>query len=120
MRQPRPDKPPPDAHSRNAPDCVCGIGGIGFTTLPRPSCLARCSSCGGAALPRRSVSRWVKGGLCVSSSHQRAATVTHHAQRRPSLKDYAALLREEKLDELLPRKRDEEVGFMRPWASQAP
>jgi hypothetical protein len=60
MRQPRPDKPPPDAH--RTPDCVCGIGGIGFTTLPRPSCLARRSSCGGAALPRRYVSRWGEGG----------------------------------------------------------
>ena len=31
-------------------------------TLPRSSCLARCSSCGGAVLPRRYVSRWGEGG----------------------------------------------------------
>jgi hypothetical protein len=34
--------------------------------LRRSSCLARCSSCGGAALPRRYVSRWGEtGGLYV-------------------------------------------------------
>jgi hypothetical protein len=34
-------------------------------TLPRSSCLARCSSCGSAALPRCYVSRWGEGGpLC--------------------------------------------------------
>jgi hypothetical protein len=48
-------------------------------TLPRPSCLARCSSCGGAALPRRYVSRWGERGASMSSSRQRAATVTRHA-----------------------------------------
>jgi hypothetical protein len=48
-------------------------------TLPRSSCLARCSSCCGAALPRRYVSRWGERGASMSSSHQRAATVTRHA-----------------------------------------
>ena len=45
---------------------------------------ARCSSCGGAALPRRYVSRWGERGASMFSSHQRAATVTRHAQRRSS------------------------------------
>ena len=50
-------------------------------TLPRSFCSARCSSGGGAALPRRYASRWGERGACMSSSHQRAATVTRHAQR---------------------------------------
>ena len=41
-------------------------------TLPRSSCLARCSSCRGAALPRRYVSRWVNGGpLCFRAASGR-------------------------------------------------
>ena len=56
---------------------ICGWSTLD-RTLPRSSCLARCSSCGGAALPRRYVSGWdERGPLC--SSQQRAATVTRHA-----------------------------------------
>jgi hypothetical protein len=61
-------------------------------TLPRSSCLARCSSCGGAALPCRYVSRWGERGASMSSSHQRAATVTRHAQRRPSPKSHLIMM----------------------------
>jgi hypothetical protein len=42
-------------------------------TLPRSSCLARCSSCGSAALPRRNgppVRRWSPLLLVVRSSHE--------------------------------------------------
>jgi hypothetical protein len=44
-------------------------------TLARSSCLARCLSCGGAALPRRYVSRWGERGASMPSSHQRASVV---------------------------------------------
>src|ERR1700757_950957 len=40
----------------------------------------------GAALPRRYVSRWGETGGLYVFEHHRAATVTRHAQRRPSPK----------------------------------
>jgi hypothetical protein len=53
--------------------------------LPRSSCLARCLSCGGAALPRRYVSRWgERGPLYLRATSGRPPL--HVTRRRPSPK----------------------------------
>jgi hypothetical protein len=66
--------------------------------------LGGCSSCGGAALPRRYESRWDERGASMSSSHQPGGHryTSRAAPAEPEVvKDYAAPLREERWTSLL-------------------
>jgi hypothetical protein len=70
----------------------------GRGTLPRSSCLARCSSCGGAVLPRRYVSRWGEGGpLCFRAPAGGHRYTSRAAPVEPEVvKDLAAVAQHER------------------------
>jgi hypothetical protein len=69
-------------------------------TLPRSSCLARCSSCCGAALPRRYVSREGERGVEPPAGGHRYTSRAARAEPKAA-KDYAAVLRKERWTSLL-------------------
>jgi hypothetical protein len=96
----------PKTVTRNAPPSPPSLlaisaekdGNCGWSTPGSDSsCLARCSSCGGAALPRRYVSRGGERGVSMFSRHPPGGHryTSRAAPAEPEVvKDYAAPLRE--------------------------